>query len=188
MKTSSKTSVSADHATYAALAAQLRGYAVDLQRGIVHVRIAAQSLSLLQAHMPAKHYAVSTSRHGPGCAQGSYRTPVGLHRIEAMIGDGQPPGTVFRGRRVAVDDDPGYDDQGYDDPITSRIMWLGGLEAGKNLGAGCDSQARYIYIHGTPHEDRIGQPASIGCIRMRDRDVIDLFARVRQNTPVVIEP
>lgn len=133
-------------------------------------------------------YPVSTSRHGLGCRSGSYRTPVGWHRIAERIGEGCRQGEVFVGRqpqnRLIGSMDAGTRRER--DWITSRILWLDGIEAGLNRGGDCDSHARYIYIHGTADEASIGRPASIGCVRMRNADVIDLFARIAVGTPVFI--
>ncbi len=183
MKTVSKTSASAEQARFAALAARFGGARVDASCGIVWVSVARQELVLVAPDGTQVSYPVSTSRHGTGCRQDSYRTPLGLHRIEEMIGAGAAPGTVFKGRRAQP---AGYD-AGDGDPVTTRILWLRGLQPGINDGLGCDTHARYIYIHGTPHEADLGRPASAGCVRMRAADVIDLFDRVRQGTPVLLE-
>lgn len=131
--------------------------------------------------------AVSTSRYGLGYQEGSHQTPGGFHRIAQKIGDGEVEGRVFRGRQPV--DEVCLPEQyaGKGDLITTRILWLDGLEAGRNRGQGIDSHDRYIYIHGTPDEAHIGQPASIGCVRMRNADVIELFERVRVNDVVLID-
>lgn len=132
------------------------------------------------------HYPVSTSRHGAGEQVGSYRTPRGRHVIRAKIGTGLPAGSVLRGRRPTGEvctpafmaRDPGHD------WITSRILWLSGLERGRNRGGAVDTMRRYVYIHGTPHA--VGVPGSIGCVRMGDADVIELFDLVPVGTPVLL--
>jgi lipoprotein-anchoring transpeptidase ErfK/SrfK len=133
-----------------------------------------------------KIYPVSTSKFGIGSEANSYKTPLGLHRIENKIGHGAEPNTIFKARRntgrKAIINKPGSGDS-----ITSRIMWLKGLEPGKNSGEGIDSYRRYIYIHGTKDENKIGQVASYGCIRMYNKDVIDLFDRVDEGTIVDIK-
>lgn len=132
-----------------------------------------------------KTYPVSTSKYGIGSAAGSNKTPLGLHTIKDKIGDGAPQNTIFRARRntgkKAIINKPNSGDL-----VTSRVMWLKGLEPGKNSGRGIDSYRRYIYIHGTAEENKIGQIASHGCIRMFNKDVIDLFDRVDEGTKVEI--
>ena len=131
-----------------------------------------------------KTYPVSTSKYGIGNKAHSNKTPLGLHHIKGKIGDGAPSGTIFKGLkntgRIAKINAPGGD------VITTRVMRLQGLERGINLGPGIDSYKRYIYIHGTAEENKIGIPASHGCVRMYNRDVIDLFDRVTEETKVNI--
>jgi len=120
---------------------------------------------------------VSTAAAGVGSRSGSLRTPPGWHRVAARFGEGAALGRVFRSRKPAElvrtfdNADPSSD------LILTRILWLEGLESGVNKGRGIDSKKRYIYIHGTNQEQLIGQPTSHGCIRMRNRDVVDLFER-----------
>jgi hypothetical protein len=151
------------------------------------VSIAKQCLELQVDGNLQCVYPVSTSVKGAGSACGSERTPLGMHRICAMIGAAAPSGAVFRGRvrtgEIVQPDDPAYAGQ---DLITTRILWLDGLEPGINQGEGVDSRSRYIYIHGTQAEALIGQAASHGCIRMRNADVIDLFERVAEGDRVLI--
>lgn len=154
----------------------------------VVVSIAAQRLYLLQGGRLLKTYPVSTSAFGPGFQQGSNQTPLGLHRIREMIGDGAPFGMVFKARRptgriAEIISDPVDVPE---DDVTTRIMWLEGLEPGVNQGGNVDSYRRYIYIHGTPEEGLIGRPASHGCVRMHNADVIDLFGRLGEGTLVYI--
>jgi lipoprotein-anchoring transpeptidase ErfK/SrfK len=133
-----------------------------------------------------KIYPVSTSKYGIGSEAGSNKTPLGLHTIENKIGYDAAPNTIFKARRntgrKAIINKPGSGDL-----VTSRIMWLKGLEPGKNSGRGIDSYRRYIYIHGTGEENKIGEIASHGCIRMYNTDVIDLFDRVDEGTTVEIK-
>jgi lipoprotein-anchoring transpeptidase ErfK/SrfK len=120
---------------------------------------------------------------------GSARTPIGKHRIRAKIGAGCPIGAVFVGRRwtgETIDPDllerfPGRN------WILSRALWLQGMEPSINRGDGVDSLRRYIYFHGTHDEDMIGRPISYGCVRMRNRDIIELFERVEVGCRVLIE-
>ena len=124
----------------------------------------------------------STSRFGISQAAGSNGTPLGLHRIVEKIGGGWPVGTVFKGRQPV-----GYTWQGMPDAkITTRILWLEGLEPGFNRGGNVDSHARYIYIHGTGDQTTIGKPTSCGCIHMADADLIPLFDQLPGGTLVWI--
>lgn len=136
-----------------------------------------------------KNYKVSTSKYGIGSQTGSLKTPLGYHQIQKKIGSGAAKYTIFEGRkntgRNALTEGK-MNGKEVGDIITTRIMWLKGLEPGINSGAGVDSYRRYIYIHGTAEEHKIGQPASHGCIRMTNDDVIDLFNLVREKTPVLI--
>jgi hypothetical protein len=126
----------------------------------------------------------STSRFGIGQAEGSNCTPLGLHRIAKKIGAGKPAGTVFKSRKVI-----GHVSQPElaDAKITTRILWLEGLEPGFNRGGNVDSHARYIYIHGTGDETTIGRPASCGCIHLAANDLIPLFDKLPVGTLVWID-
>jgi len=139
---------------------------------ILIVSIADQTLSLFEEGEFVKTFPCSTSRFGVGQTEGSNCTPLGLHRIVEKIGAGEPVGTVFKARQVI-----GHTSQPEfaDSKITTRILWLEGLEPGFNRGGNVDSQARYIYIHGTADQKSIGQPASHGCIHLADPDLISLF-------------
>lgn len=154
----------------------------------VIVSIAAQRLYLMQEGRLLKTYPVSTSAFGPGALEGSNQTPLGLHRIKHKIGAGEPLGMIFKarkptGRIAEIIKDP-IDVP--EDDVTTRIMWLEGLEPGINQGGKVDSYKRFIYIHGTPEEGLIGRPASHGCVRMLNTDVIDLFERLDEGTLVYI--
>ncbi|HHH46591.1 MAG TPA: L,D-transpeptidase [Thiotrichales bacterium] len=154
------------------------------------VSISQQRLYRLQDGRVLESWPVSTSRYGAGSEAGSYRTPLGLHRVRERIGADLPEGAIISGRiptgEVAeLVQEPRATD---DDLVTSRILWLEGLEPGLNQGEGVDSHARYIYIHGTHEEGLIGQPASKGCIRMYNRDVIRLFDKTPSGTLVLILP
>lgn len=135
-------------------------------------------------------FPVSTSRYGMGSSVGSNQTPLGLHKIKIKIGDDAPAATVFTGRvnqgfAADIQQQPIATDNDY---VTSRILWLDGMEPGNNQGEGVDSFSRYIYIHGTHEEGLIGQPASHGCVRMLNKDVIELYDRVSLNDLVLIIP
>jgi lipoprotein-anchoring transpeptidase ErfK/SrfK len=131
----------------------------------------------------ARTYVISTSKYGVGNKAGSNQTPLGLHKIVSKIGKDAPVGTVFKRRRKT-----GVIAQCYTrgDLITTRIMRLSGLQKGVNKGWGIDSFRRCIYIHGTPEENLIGSPASHGCIRMKSRDIIDLFNIVKRGMIVFV--
>ena len=156
----------------------------------IRINVAEQKLYLLDEHgSVSSEYPVSTSRYGTGNKSGSEQTPLGVHRINQKIGSAMPVNMVFVSRepRGVLQDciEQGLDLP--DDVITSRIMWLEGMESGCNKGENVDTYNRYIYIHGTSEEHKIGTPASIGCIRMRNRDVMDLYGRVDIGTEVLIE-
>jgi len=145
------------------------------------VDVAAQRLYLFERGAFVADYPVSTAERGTGNREGSMQTPLGLHRVAQKIGADAPVGMIFRGRRstgeiAEILTDP--DQRAQRDDVTTRILWLDGLEPGVNRGGEVDSKRRYIYIHGTPEEGRIGRPASHGCVRMTNADVIELFDRV----------
>lgn len=135
------------------------------------VSVRDQSMLLVQKGRPVKMYRISTSKFGLGSEAGSSRTPLGKMEVARKIGGNARLGTVFKGRRptgeVLKPNTPGRD------PIVTRIMWLRGLERHNS-----NTYRRLIYIHGTPEEKTIGRPASYGCIRMKSRDIIDLYKRV----------
>jgi hypothetical protein len=125
----------------------------------------------------------STSRFGIGQVAGSNQTPLGLHRIAEKIGTGVAAGTVFKARQpVGHVSQPEFADA----KITTRILWLEGLEPGFNRGGNMDSHARYIYIHGTADQSSIGKPSSCGCIHLADADLVPLFDRLPSGTLVWI--
>jgi hypothetical protein len=149
----------------------------------------AQRMYLVEQGQPVGGWVISTAANGTGSEKGSDKTPLGLHKISEKIGDGAPLGAIFKarqntGKQVEILTAPGADSK--DDYVTSRIMWLEGLEPGVNKGGDVDSKERYIYIHGTGEEGKLGTPASHGCIRMKNADVINLFNRVDENTLVYI--
>lgn len=150
---------------------------------ILAVRISSQRLSLFEDGKYVKTYRCSTSRFGIGQIEGSNRTPLGLHCIAEKIGGGEPPGTVFKSREaVGHTSQPGFADA----KITTRILWLEGLEPGFNQGTNVDSHDRYIYIHGTADQETIGEPASHGCIHLADADLVPLFDLLPAGTLVWI--
>jgi hypothetical protein len=165
----------------------LEKHGVARTRFLLAVSIAEQSLSLFEMVGDEYHFEAtfpcSTSRFGSGQIEGSNCTPLGLHRIAEKIGDECAVGTVFKSRKVAGHiSQPGMADA----KITTRILWLEGLEPGLNRGGNVDSFARYIYIHGTGDETTIGQPASCGCIHLAADDLIPLFEKLPVGTLVWI--
>lgn len=167
----------------AASLAACRAQGLAPTQHILAVSVAAQSVSLFVAGRFVRRMPASTSRFGIGQIANSNCTPLGLHRIVEKIGAGEPPGAVFKSRRVIghTSDPPLAGAK-----ITTRILWLEGLEPGHNRGGNVDSHARYIYIHGTADQKSIGQPASCGCIHLADGDLIPLFDLLPSGTLVWI--
>lgn len=154
----------------------------------IEVSIADQRLRLYEQGNIVMDVLVSTASKGPGEIRGSEQTPRGWHTIRAKIGAGTPLNSVFKARRLTGEI---YTPQLREldtgrDWILTRILWLSGLEPGRNRLGNVDTMRRYIYIHGTPDEEPMGIPASHGCIRMRNEDLIELFERVPVGTPVLI--
>lgn len=143
----------------------------------IQISVAKQMLVVKEQGSTVAEYSISTALNGVGQQEGSEQTPLGRHQIRAKIGGGCEIYTVFIGRRptgerytpALGEANPGRD------WILSRILWLSGLEPGKNRLGSVDSMRRYIYIHGTPDTEPMGTPKSHGCIRMRNEDVITLF-------------
>ncbi len=144
-------------------------------------------MALIEGSLPPKIYTVSTSKNPPSCIENSLGTPLGLHALADKIGGESPEGMVFQGRQPVQHYSLFSEDAQKDNLITSRILRLRGLETGKNSGPGRDSYDRYIYIHGTNHENRIGQPFSGGCIEMRNKEIIELFNLVDSGDLVWVE-
>ncbi len=142
-----------------------------------------QQLYLTEHGEAVTCYPVSTAA-ALGGREHSNLTPPGWHRVQRAIGAGAPEGTVFESREPTGREWHGEPEDA--DLILTRILTLEGLEEGVNRGPGVDSLERYIYIHGTNHLARLGEPASHGCVRMAGADVIDLFGRVAAGDPVVI--
>ena len=158
------------------------------QNNIIIVDISEQRLYLYSNNDLIQSFPVSTSKYGEGQIENSFKTPLGLHEIKEKIGHKAPINTIFTARvntnkRADVQIEQNDTE---DDFVTSRILWLDGLEDGINRGLGVDSYNRYIYIHGTHEEGLIGQKASHGCIRMFNNDVIELFDIVSEGTKVQI--
>jgi lipoprotein-anchoring transpeptidase ErfK/SrfK len=145
----------------------------------IHVSIRDQLLTLKEDEVPIRTYRVSTSRFGVGTEQGSFKTPIGRFRVADKIGSDVAVGTIFQSRVPLKPEDPLPPTE---DLVMSRILWLDGLDEHN-----ANTRDRFIYIHGTKHEGKIGSPASCGCIRMRNADVVELFDLVEHDTPVIIE-
>ena len=145
----------------------------------IHISVKKQELSLKSGRKKLVAYPVSTSRFGLGTKEGSMKTPTGRFRIAEKIGDGKPVGTVFKSRRPMKATKKMLSEE---DLVMTRILWLDGIDP-----ANANTYERFIYIHGTNHEEQIGEPASHGCIRMRNTDLVDLFDRVGIDTPVMIK-
>ncbi len=153
---------------------------------LLYVSLVQQSMFLVQEGKLLKVYPVATASNGPGMVANSNRTPTGLHLVGKKIGDNVPVMGILSERRY-TGQLADLDQSGVDlDQITSRILWLEGLEPGVNKGGSNDSYQRCIYIHGTANERSIGSPSSHGCVRMLNADVIDLYDRVPVGALVVI--
>jgi lipoprotein-anchoring transpeptidase ErfK/SrfK len=154
----------------------------------IEIDVPSQTLTLLDDGKEIRRYLVSTAKNGVGERNGSFCTPRGEHIVRAKIGAGQAENTVFVRRRPTGEvwspelhaRYPGRD------WILTRILWLSGCERGKNRLGEVDTMRRYIYIHGSPDIAEMGKPGSIGCIRMRNRDIVELFKLVPPYTPVQI--
>jgi lipoprotein-anchoring transpeptidase ErfK/SrfK len=155
----------------------------------IEIDIGRQELKLLDEREILKTYSVSTAKNGPGEKNGSFCTPRGVHIVRAKIGAGQPPNTVFVRRRPTGEiwtpelhaKYPGRD------WMLTRLLWLSGCEAGFNRLGDVDTMRRYIYLHGTHEFAQMGKPGSIGCVRMRNPDILELFERVAPYTAVEIK-
>ena len=161
--------------------------AEDFQE-LVFISIKKQKLYHIKNNKIVNKYIISSSKYGVGNQEGSNKTPLGLHKIKEKHGEktpinGRMIGRIFYGNIAKI-----YTDktQSKTDDITTRILWLEGLEKGKNLGPGIDSYERYIYIHGTSEEGKLGEPASNGCIRMKNKDIFDLYKKLEVGTLVLI--
>ena len=154
----------------------------------IRIYISQQQLTLIDELGEVAYWPVSTALNGVGSNQGSGCTPLGRHQIKIKIGEDAPLNTVFVGRRAtgeiyAPELAAAHPER---DWILTRILWLSGLESGVNRGGHVDTLRRYIYIHGTPDSEPMGQPKSHGCVRMRNADLIELFDKVSAGTLVDI--
>lgn len=145
----------------------------------IFISVADQKLAVVQNGMVTKRFPVSTSKYGLGDRLNSFRTPLGHLRVCTRIGHGLPEGAVLKNRRATGEilrlNAPGRD------PVVTRILWLEGTEGGNS-----NAKGRCIYIHGTPQETKIGEPVSYGCVRMRSKDVIEVFNSAPVGTSVTI--
>jgi L,D-transpeptidase YbiS len=146
----------------------------------IRISVRQQRLVLKSARKKLAEYPISTSRFGLGSKEGSFKTPTGKFRIAEKIGAGMPLGTVFKSRRPVKATKQALREE---DLVLTRILWLDGLER-----RNANTHDRYIYIHGTNHEEKIGLPDSHGCVRMKNVDLLELFERVTEGTPVEIRP
>lgn len=157
---------------------------------LLFVSIAEEKMYLFEGKLPnarlMKVYDVSTSRKPPSCVADSFGTPTGLHKIDGKIGAGMPLDTVFRARKPDGTISQQPPEERAKNLITARIMRLRGLEEGVNSGGSVDTFARYVYIHGTNQEDKIGTPNSHGCVLLKNADIAELFDIVNDGTLVLI--
>jgi len=145
----------------------------------IYISVSKQRLTLKLAGKKLAEYPISTSGFGLGSEEGSMKTPTGRFRVAEKIGGGMPLETVFKSRRPVKAIKKLLREE---DLVMTRILWLDGLDPGN-----ANTRQRYIYIHGTNHEESIGEPASHGCIRMKRGDVTELFELVEVDAPVVIK-
>jgi L,D-transpeptidase YbiS len=145
----------------------------------IHISVREQRLTLKSGQKKLGDYPISTSRFGLGAKEGSMKTPTGRFRIAEKIGEGKPVGTVFKNRQPVKVTKKLLRDE---DLVMTRILWLDGLDP-----ENANTHERFIYIHGTNHEESLGEPASHGCIRMRGTDLVELFELVDVDTPVAIK-
>ena len=155
---------------------------------VIDIDVNKQQLSLLKGDDIVACYPVSTARNGSGQQAGSECTPVGWHTIRAKIGHNAKENTVFVGRRDTgeIFSEELRQNNPERDWILTRILWLSGLEQGKNRGGEVDTMRRYIYIHGCPDNDSFSMPSSHGCVKMRNNDIIELFKKIDAGTRVMI--
>jgi hypothetical protein len=146
----------------------------------VRVSVATQTLQLIEGSVEVARFACSTSRIGIGFDEGSLRTPLGLFRVARKIGDGADVGTIFRGRLAVGMWQPGF---GGGDLVLTRILWLEGMQRRNENTIG-----RYIYVHGTNHEELLGRPASDGCVRLGAKDLLAVYEAMEEGGLVQIWP
>tara|TARA_R110002096_G_scaffold4501_26_gene21230 strand:+ start:4058 stop:4519 length:462 start_codon:yes stop_codon:yes gene_type:complete len=145
----------------------------------IQVSVTDQELRLMDGDQVVHSWPISTSKFGLGSEEGSFKTPLGKFRVAEEFGDDAPEGTIFKGRKPVGTWNPAESVD--EDMVLTRILWLEGLEE-----QNANTKERYIYIHGTNDEEKIGEPASIGCVRMKNADVIALYDQVGVGTEVEI--
>ena len=155
---------------------------------VLFISVAEQKMYHIEEDKILDSYVISSSSYGVGNKVGSNKTPLGLHRVKEKFGNetplnGRMIGRVFYGQIAKIYSDTS---RSKTDDVTSRILWLDGLEDELNKGEGIDSYNRYIYIDGTSEEGRLGTPASHGCIRMKNKAVIELYDKIKIGTLVLI--
>ena len=155
---------------------------------VLFVNITEQKMYYIKEGGIVKTYVISSSNYGVGNKAGSNKTPIGLHKVKQKFGEetpinGKMIGRVFYGTIATIYTD---NTKSKTDDVCSRILWLMGLEERLNKGEGIDSYNRYIYIHGTSEEGRLGKPASHGCIRMKNKEIIELYEKIKIGTLVLI--
>lgn len=155
---------------------------------VVYISVRNQKMYYIKNDVVINSYGVSTAKNGIGNQEGSNKTPVGMHSVKEKHGSNIPLNGLFKNRKyygqiaeIITDTTSSKTDD-----ITTRIMWLTGEETNINKDKNIDSFNRYIYIHGTSEEGKIGTPASHGCIRMRNIDVLNLYNKIRVGTKVLI--
>lgn len=163
----------------------IRYHGLKVDGDVLYISAQRQRLFHLRGGHVVGDYVISTSATGLGGELDSFRTPQGLHYVREKIGEGCPPWSILRSRTVTNEIADSTGNAGVD-VITSRILRLAGMESGVNAGGDVDSFDRSIYIHGTADEGSLGRPGSHGCVRMRNRDVIELFSQVPVGSLVVI--
>jgi len=184
--TASKTSHTQHDTRLQRLKQQYPDYA---KNGVLIVDVSEQMMYVFRGNLPVQTFPISTATKGEGSQAGSDKTPLGAHRVSDRFGDGAPLGAIFKARQntgkvAEIISEPKDVKHDY---VTTRILWLDGLEIGKNKGKGIDSHDRYIYIHGTAEEGLIGQKASHGCIRMKNADVVKLYQQIPVDALVYIQ-
>lgn len=155
---------------------------------LLYVSVKSQKMHHIINNEVIKTYLISTAEKGIGNIKNSEQTPLGLHSVKEKHGDNTPLngrmiGRVFYGQIATIYKDSS---RSKTDDVTTRILWLSGEEEGVNKGGNVDSYQRYIYIHGTSEEGRLGTPASHGCIRMNNKDVLELYNKIAVGTKVLI--
>jgi len=167
---------------------QVENYISSEINTLLFISIKNQKLYHIKNKIIVNTFIISSSKYGTGSENGSNKTPLGLHIIKEKHGEKTPLyglmiGRIFNGKIANIYHD---NTRSETDDITTRILWLEGIEKGKNKGTGIDSYKRYIYIHGTSEEGRLGTPASHGCIRMKNKDIFDLYKIIEVGTLVLI--